>query len=508
MTVTLISPLAATRRARAAPLLCLGMVAAVPAATAGYGFDASFNTGYSIDAFAGSWLGQREGGKLVRLADGDIVVAGRMRLDYDPVAPAWNLGLVRYGSDGQRQTWTGYTGAYGHFYSQYLVYPNPAATGQAPLHIDSVDDIAYANGKLFVLVTHRPSLVSSQRDAALIVFTENGSFVEQQAVISGTADEIGVALDATTTRQVTAPTSLTVLINQEGHRIIVARLNEDRYGDVTFDPRFGSYGLRGVNVPGFFCGADQDCELQGVDLARPFRFTGNTAPIYIAASARPGSGYEYPLLLKLDRWGAPDESFNRMDKGGLRLFGVQKMLFGPATRPYPARAAALGVETLGAPDSGNELIWVVSNVQLDCQPGIGIARVGSRGAVSTAFGPGGAPVYGGEAAVDGNCDLAAGHDAHDLVVNGDELAVVGQSWHYNVDNAAWQTDGMLLRVDKHSGEARSLDLLPQLESGFVAGYSALRGIVASPTGSYFVSGLGDHWYYGSLYLGARLRPLD
>ena len=66
-----------------------------------------------------------------------------------------------------------------------------------------------------------------------------------RAVIAAAGQEIGVALDATTTRQVTAPTSLTVLINQEGHRIIVAiRHVKDAAGA---DARVIVYNL--VNLP-------------------------------------------------------------------------------------------------------------------------------------------------------------------------------------------------------------------------------------------------------------------
>ncbi|MBL8300231.1 MAG: hypothetical protein JNN30_17980 [Rhodanobacteraceae bacterium] len=476
-------------------------------AAADYGFDNGFNPGYSIDAFAGSWAGQREGGKLARLPDGDIVVAGRVRLDGDPVAPLWNLGLVRYDANGQRRAWPGYTGVYGHYFSQYLVYPNAPTTGATAPFIERIDDIAHAHGRLFVLVTHRPTLASLERDVAVIVFTEDGTFVEQQAVANSGADETGVALDATSTRFVAAPVAVTALVNAEGDRLLVGRLKLNAQGDLIPDARFGYRGMSEVIVPGFYCGADRDCMLEGADLARPSNGIGNNAPTYIAASTRTGLDQWYPLVIKLDSLGALDGAFYRLDLGGLQLWGVQKVLFGPAHRPYSAKARALAVQRIPTVDPNSEGIWLTAEVSLECKPGIGVAQISSRGRLNSRFGAGGTAIVGGDQVVDYRCDGAAAHVPRDMTVTAD-IAIAGETWYYDYATTAWRADGLLLRMDPATGEVRTLDVLQQQENGIVAGDSSLRGIAAAPDGRYYVSGFGSHAGYGSLYLSARLRPLD
>ncbi len=102
--------------------------------------------------------------KVVRLPGGDVVTAGLVRLDNDPIAPHWNVGLVRTSPGGVRQVWSG-SGPYFHAGNQYVVYPNLVNGGSGIATIRKIADFAYANGRLYVLVRSRFSADPPDHDA-------------------------------------------------------------------------------------------------------------------------------------------------------------------------------------------------------------------------------------------------------------------------------------------------------------------------------------------------------
>lgn len=488
--------------------LLTALAAAGSAATAhAAGFDATFNGNYAIDAFAGSPDAQRVGGKLARLPDGDIVVAGRMRHDADPVAPYWNVGLVRYAASGQRRTWNAVAPWYANHFGQYVVYPNPAGSGDSAPHVESVDAIAYAAGRLYVLVTHYPAYASVNRDVAVLVFDTDGRLIERQAVTQTPEDETGAALDATATRLVTRPVSLTVLLGKPQGRIAVARLNQDYGGNVEPDRAFGTLGIAQPEL--MYPACSVTCDLTPVDLVRPFRFSGNAAPIFVAASLRDSYGYFDPVVIKLSADGLLDDTFNRFNiRPGRATYGALRVAFDQPGQRRSAQARALHTETSGPFGQTSDRIWLVADVAQSCKPGVGLARISERGVLDRQFGGDGLPVYGGDDVADERCERAASHSAGDIAGQGEELAVAATTRQFDPATASVHRDGALLRVDKTSGVLRGLDPLVQQESGLRSGNSNLRGIVPSQDGGYYVSGTGDHYWYGTLYLAAKLHTSD
>ncbi|MBX3693032.1 hypothetical protein [Dokdonella sp.] len=143
------------------------------------------------------------------LPNGDIVVAGIVRLENDTIAPYWNIGLVRYTPQGFVRPWTASSSPYFWHFSEYVVYPNLANGGSGDALIESIEDIAYAEGKIYVLVTRVFGGV--ERDAAVVVFNEDGSFQQNLSVIASSADEYARALEVSVTGLVAKPVSVTIL---------------------------------------------------------------------------------------------------------------------------------------------------------------------------------------------------------------------------------------------------------------------------------------------------------
>ncbi len=197
-------------------------------AQADHGLDPTYfpSLGYFVDIFATvSGQSARYGGKHAVLPNGDIVVAGIVRLENDTIAPYWNIGLVRYSPQGYPRLWTGSGGPYFHNFNQYVLYPNLTNGGTGDALIESVEDIAYAEGKIYVLVTRVFGGV--ERDAAVVVFNEDGTFQQNLSVIASTANEYARALEVTVTGITAKPVTLTVLAERYAPlaRMVVTKLN-------------------------------------------------------------------------------------------------------------------------------------------------------------------------------------------------------------------------------------------------------------------------------------------
>ncbi len=470
-------------------------------AHAEYGFDPGYNENYVIDTF-GSINGNafREGRKLVTLPNGDIVVAGRMRLNNDTIQPYSNIGLVRYDRNGGRVTWPSTSGPYFWTSSQYVVYPNLPNGGSGDVTIEFVNDIAYADGKIYVLATRRFA-GGSDRDVALFAFNEDGTFRQTLTVIGSAASEVGRAIDVNATNLLAKPVTVTILAERDPRRMVVAKAAEDSNGILSLDASFNGGAPLEVTVtagcPGF-----AQCNLIPVDLARGSRSSGDDMPIYVTGAIQRSAivtDWDF-FAMQIDSSGVVDTSFGL---GGLRVVAFDQP--GSANGDYPS---ALWVENRSQFGSDDHLI-IAGNINRSCKTGIGIARLKGNGDDEPGFGIDGRAAYGGSTEIGTICEQEPAHFANDITLQGNEIAVAGET-QYPDQGGTILTDGALLRVDAISGEQRGLVALPQILQGNRAGTSRLFGISNAGGNRYSVSGEGNSIPYGlpTLYISARVWPSD
>lgn len=469
---------------------------------ADHGFDPNYHPEYVIDAFSSEGgNAARQGGKLIRLPDGDVVVAGRVRLGGDAL-PYWNIGLVRYNREGLRTVWPGGHGGGSHFWAdgQYVVYPNLANGGFGDAKIESVNDIAYVDGRIFVLATRTFSESPFDRDVVVYAFDEEGAFRQSLIAIGSAIDEVGRAIDVKATGLIAQPYAITVLAERNFQRMVVAKLDENQAGDLQADAGFNGGVPLQVSVTSS-CTGTPDCNVIPADVVRPNRlFQGDGMPIYIAGSVqRVGGDWDY-LAVKLEADGTTDTGFGL---GGVRYVPFNQP--GSGTGDY---ATTLHVESTFGPFAADTL-WLAGNVQRSCKSGIGVVKLEDDGDDDPFFGIDGRAVYGGSEEVGTICDQEPTHFASDITLQGREIAIAGDT---AILDQGGQTlvDGSLLRIDAETGGQRGLAALPiTFDLGGRAGASRLRGIVNDGGGRYTVSGTGDIMLlYPTLFISARTWPSD
>ena len=486
----------------AAVLVCAALIPLPAFAQAvPYDFEPAYNPNYVIDTFSnqGGTVARREGGKLVRLPNGDIVVAGRMRLVNDTLGEFFNIGLVRYNKNGLRVAWSGTTGPYFHADRQYVIFPNLPNGGSGDAKIESVDDIAYADGKIYLLVTRQFQASPLDRDIEVYVFNEDGTFVQNAGAIGSSVDEIGKALDVTVTNILVKPVVVTVLAERNFQRMVVAQLAANSSGIISLDATFGSGGSTQVAVPTVLCNNASICNVMPADIARPFRaFNANAAPIYIAGAVqRGGTDWDF-LAVKLDSDGAPDTSFG--------FSGAQAPTFDRPGGDNGDYGTALVVD--GSSFIATDTLWIVGNVSQSCKTGIGFVKLDGNGTIDNAFGAFGRIVHGGSTAVGILCNIAFNDYAADVTLQGSDIAVAAGGRRF--DSASGETiyNGVTVIANRTTGEFRSRDTHTFIAFGERAGNSTLKGIVPKGNGRYAVSGEGNGLGVFSLYMTAVVRPAD
>lgn len=488
-----------------ATLASLGLAAAVPAQSISYEFDPAFNGNYSIDAFTtGENTGaERYGIRIVRLPDGDVVTAGLVRLDNDPVAPHWNVGLVRTSPGGVRQVWSG-GGPYFHAGNQYVVYPNLPNGGSGIASIRKIADFAYANGRLYVLVRSRFSVDPPDHDVQLLVFAGDGSFVNAINVFNGLTDENAVALDLRETGLIASPVAIAVLGTVSGIRGAIAKYRVDASGVIQLDTSFGGGdGRIEFALPLAECD-HPDCALGVSDIAFPQgNLVGSNLPLYVAGSVQRTSSTSTDFdmaVLKFTGDGQLDPAFDENGVGQY-AFDLPNSSLADFARALVVRRSVVG---------GIDTVWMSGAVAGRCTQMAGVIRLaGSTGAPTTTFGPGSRVVFGSPQPSPGEpCGDPANLEPTGLITIGEEL-VVGATAFLPDSGASAFTSGALATLSAETGTLLSLDGLPLSDGGAVATRSRIDGLVAGEGDRrVYVSGSGAVGPYNSLFLTARLRPGD
>lgn len=489
-------------RRLAASLVLLAAVAATPAAAQSYEFDPAFNGNYWIDAFTtGENTGAtRYGSKIVRLPGGDIVVAGLVRMDNDPLpAPYWNIGLLRLSPGGSRQVWGG-SGPYFHAGNQYVVYPNLAGGGGGTATISKLADFAYANGRFYALVRVRLSTTSTERDVQLYVFAENGNLLNVINVLSSDADENAVALDVRETGLAANPVAIAVLGTVSGIRGAIAKFLVNASGNIQLDTSFGGGDGRVEFVmPPTEC-TYADCEFGVIDIAFPQGGgSGSSLPLYVAGSVRRDSPSSTDFDVVVWKYAASGQLDSNFDGNGIRQYAFDL--------PNSSQADFASALIVQRSVVGNfDTLWLLARAAGSCTQMGGLIRIdGATGAPVTSFGPGGRVVFGSTQPLPGEpCEEPISQDPAGLVVLDDEIVIGATAFI----TSAGYSYGALARVAADSGAVRGLDILPLAGQPGLT-FNRIDGIVAGEGGGrVYVAGSGATESYNSLFVAARLKPAD
>jgi len=476
------------------------------AQAANYEFDPAFNGNYTIDAFTtGETTGaERYGSKIVRLPDGDVVTAGLVRLDNDPLlSPNWNIGLVRHSPSGTRQVWSG-SGPYFHAGNQYVVYPNLAGGATGIATIRKLIDFAYARGFFYVLVRSRFSDTPIDNDVQLLVFREDGSYVNAINFLNGGADEDGTALSVIETGQIANPVAIAVLGVVSGVRTSIAKYVVNSSNVIQLDTSFGG----GDGRVEFVLPLDEctypDCSYYSTDIAFPVGGGGGSnKPIYVSGSVQRDSATssDYDMVaVKFTPSGALDTAF---DFNGIRqyAFDVQDSNKGDF---------ASDLIVLRSPVGNFDTAWMMGPVNRRCSQGVGVVKFdGANGALVSAFGSVGRAVFGDDVSQPGGpCDPEAALDPAGLVAQDGEIGIAATGFLLDENGARVLETGVLLRLSADTGQRYSLEGF-RLFTGDKYYPNTLGGIAPGEGGGrYYVSGAGRTGNYNSLFLAARLKPVD
>lgn len=492
-----------TPRWVAAAALMAALPLGTPSARAEHSFDTTFAESYYADTF--STMGgasARQGSRMVKLPNGDIVVAGRVRLANDTgLGGYFNIGLVKYGTDGRIKPWSDMTHPHLWSFGDYVVYPNLANGGSGDARITSVDDIAYAYGRYYVLATRTFTPSPLDRDIALYAFNSDGSFRQSIVVIGSAIDEVGKAIDLVETNLIAKPVTITVLAERAPRRAVVAKVNESNAGLLGLDPNFNGGVPLQLSVT-TSCSTTPQCDLIPADVVRPQRLvTGDSAPIYITASVRRSSENWDFMATRLNANGTTDSSYG--------FNGLRYIPFDGAGSSLGDFATAAWVDSQFSFGDNSDTLWITGNVSQSCRSGIGIAKLDNSGNDAAGFGVNGRAVYGGSTETGSVCAQDSAHFANAIVIQEGEVAVGGSVDSIAADSSVL-TDGLLLRAETGSGLQRGLASLPFVVQSTRLGFSRIRSIIAAGVGRYSVSGDGDEPSFGidSVYLAARLRPAD
>lgn len=475
------------------------------AQAASYEFDPAFNGNYAIDAFTtGETAGaERYGSKIVRLPGGDIVVAGLVRLDNDPVAsPNWNIGLVRYSPGGTRQVWSG-SGPYFHAGNQYVVYPNLAAGASGIGTIRKLIDFDYARGFFYVLVRTRFSDTPIDNDVQLLIFREDGSYVNAINFLNGSADEDGTALSVIETGQIANPVAIVALGVVSGFRSAIAKYLVNASNVIQLDASFGG----GDGRVEFVLPLDEctypGCDYFSTDIAFPVGGGGGSnRPIYLSGSVRRDSptSTDYDMVaVKFTPAGLLDSAFD--------FNGVRQYAFDQQDSNKTDFASDLIVRR--SPVGNFDTVWMMGPVGRRCSQGLGVVKFdGASGAPVSAFGSAGRAVFGDDVSQPGGpCDPEATLDPAGLVLQDGEIGIAATGFLLDENGTRVLETGTLLRLSADTGQRYSLEGFPLL-TDHTYNRCIFGGIVTGEgDGRYYVAGTGRTDSYNSLFLAARLKPI-
>ncbi|MBN8482303.1 MAG: hypothetical protein J0L88_12010 [Xanthomonadales bacterium] len=473
--------------------------------TRSYEYDPTFAAdGIAIDHFAGSNTADFVGRKLVRLDNGDVVVAGLATRSGFP-APD-QIGLVRYNAAGQRVAWSAVSAAYGEFGNQYVVYPK-GNSGQPIGSFTELIDVQEYGGNLYVLANLRTVLNDVR--PIFVVFSTTGvhrgwwtwypsnnaparGFIIQTVATQG-ARIVMVGDEPAPSGPVTTP------------RIWMARLAIGANGTLALDAGFGNGGFaysRGVACT--TAATAQSCPTWAAAIAsEPGPVVSTNPKFYVAVSVRRNNQTLDGLVLRFNGNGSRDLDFAISSTG----YDEAVIAFDDGGNDADVPVAMATGYHIEIPLAYVDDIYVAANVSRATRPGIGLVRFDGEGDLDPAFGTGGRTLFGGCGTGTGNCNFFNVEAvAWSMARDGNRLAIGGRYRGFlDQSGSDFFTYPLFAVIDAGSGSVVNFDEYPTGE-----GDGAFYGVVANGDGRFTLAGDVESIVTGGSlsYLTARIAPLD
>lgn len=462
----------------------------LPAGANDFVYDPSFGVGgISVDRFAGTSNAAYDGQKLLRLPNGDVVVAGMI--------PAGSgdqqLGIVRYSPSGRRVTWSAISAPFGHNANQYIVYPNGAANSPK---ITNVAAIAQRNGIIYVLVDDKYVDGLEKYRPAVIAFADTGRFVGWW-FIHPDNDVYNNARD-----MAISGSKLTLLGgNSAGGwwtKFWTARFDINADGTLSFNSTFGGNGAPMFTLPTAAGGCSQAqiggfCPITGIALDYAKSLVVQLSPkFYVAFTKRyDNSGDHDPCVARFNDNGTLDTGFGTN--------GIACVAFdNGGNREDRAVAMHTDYHMVGTIPNVSyvEDIYLVASVAREFSNGVGVARLNSNGTLYSEFGSGGKIVFGGCGA---GCTVNLGPTIPRAITrSGANLGIAGY-WDPNLVD-----DPQLAVVNALNGSFLSFRVM-----GIASGDAIFGDIVAGPNGGFVTAGWAKDDTVGTwqkMYFTSRIAP--
>lgn len=366
--------------------------------------DRSFNYGnWYGDAFAGNSNNNLLGRRVVRLSNGDVVVAGLVPAVGATNTYGNNLGLVRYNSAGVRVPWANINPAgFGHYNKNYIIVPNSTTAGYTEV-VDMVATGAPKN-QILVLLNHTSS--GGAKTVELRSFSYDGE-VNAPVYNVLTKDgqpSTGAGLVYYQDNKAADPAAYKVVVIGTRFENGMGRIVYRRLAVV---PGFAfETGVQNVHPAGLGdCSTTIQtggCIATAVNSVQWSAWDWLPPRIYITGVVTRNllpddTDYFVTRLIGGDNVGVGywDSSFGT---GGTRRVVWDK---GDNNRDYPTAVVAYrsNVDHINTSDR----VYAVGQVAQTCRPGIGVAAFNHDGTAYTGIGAGGKLLFGGTSI---SCDQA------------------------------------------------------------------------------------------------------
>lgn len=466
--------------------------------------DTTFNQGlYQLDGFTGSFYNNFLGKKIVRLSNGDVIVAGLVPEGSGGASAPINLGLVRYNSAGQNVAWSN-PGIYGVLGNKFVVFPNTTDITD-PHSVKNIQDIKVTSNRILVLVNH-PFGGTADTDVEIQVFGMDGGHIQSTTVVGSGLDEYagGMVLRS----NLMFPETITVGVVASTFSgvwrptFVSGTLEAD--STINFDPVV-------YPNPGNYCPANRGCILRGIAQGGG----GGTAPatrFYLAgarqANIPDNNNWDF-LVMAVNFNGSAIASF-----GGA---GVTTVPFFEGGDNYND-ANSIQVNRTGLLANAHDEIYISGFVDRECKDGFGIAKLKDTGLLDTTFGKvvgggrSGKMVLGGAIPpFNGSCSdlpLFSTSDsyANDSSLANGKLALAGYTSKFNFPLCSVgqpcheeDVDGMIAVVDTTHGDVDSFRTYPYMVSvgGTRTRHTGFWGITESGNGTFTATGDARYFQNGA-----------
>lgn len=358
--------------------------------------------GTVVDRFLANPNGEARGRKVVRLADGDYVVAALVpRHGFHPSPNGmWNLGLVRYRLPCSAVPWT--AGPYrfptsGIEPNRYMVYPNV----DSPQFVSIIDLQAYGS-QLYILADRaQTDVAGSDRDVVVVVVNLTGELVGVYPALNSALDERAAGMAFYSDGQIGSSVKLFVVGNTYGLPQVptgsvatLVRMTRGGGGALTRDNNLGAGGnLTYVDytLPNSYCAAAaQPCHLVA-DALTVSSTGGFFHRLYIGGSLRRNTTGNWDFLVLA-------AGFNGVLDGSFGDGGRQWAIFDRGGNNRDAATAIVARSTGLFQDE----VFVIGEVAQQTNVngnagnrGIGVAKFTNAGLADMSFGSLGKVVHGG-----------------------------------------------------------------------------------------------------------------